>query len=73
MCFITDECSNVTHLVTHMKNQIAADFWGAQLDDPLCSLGELLGRWFGSESSWLKSLLVTLTTLLAVACNLFIL
>lgn len=57
----------------HMKNQIPADFWGAQLDDQLSSLGELLGRWFGPGSSWLKSLLVTLTTLLAVVCNLFIL
>ena len=44
LCLITDECSNVTHLVTRMKNQIAADFWGAQLDDRLSSLGKLLGR-----------------------------
>ena len=43
-----------------MKNQIAA------LNDPLPSRGDLLGRGFGSRSSWLKSLLVTLVMLLAV-------
>ena len=29
-------------------------------------MGDVLGRWFGSETSWLKSLFVTLITLLAV-------
>ena len=29
-------------------------------------MGVVLGRWFGSETSWLKSLFVTLITLLAV-------
>ena len=33
-------------------------------DNPL--MGDVLGRWFGSESPWLKSLFVTLITLLAV-------
>ena len=55
-----DESSNITHLMTHMKNQTVA------LDEPLPSLGDLLGSWFGSGSSWLKYLLVTLTALLAV-------
>lgn len=36
--FIPDESSNITHLMTHRKNYIAA------LDDPLPSLGDLLGR-----------------------------
>ena len=43
-----------------MKNQTIA------LDEPLPSLGDLLQIWFGSGSSSLKYLLVTLTTLLAV-------
>ena len=47
-----------THLMSHMKNQIAA------FDDPFPSLGNLLERWFGPESSWLKSLFVTLIILL---------
>ena len=42
----------------HMKNQIST------FNDPLPSLGDLLERWFGSESSWLKSLFVTLIMLL---------
>ena len=29
-------------------------------------MGNVLGTWFGSESSWLKSLFVTLIMLLAV-------
>ena len=29
-------------------------------------MGDVLGRWFASETSWLKSLFVTLITLLAV-------
>ena len=51
-----DESSNITHLMTHRKNYIAA------LDDPLPSLGDLLGRQFGVGSSWFESLLVTLTS-----------
>ena len=39
--YTTDEPPNVTYLMAHMKNQIAA------LDKPLSSLGDLLGRWFG--------------------------
>ena len=36
-------------------------------------MGAVLGRWFGSESSWLKSLSETLITLLTViTCNVFI-
>ena len=58
--YIPDESSDVTHLMTHMKNQTIA------LDEPLPSLGDLLQIWFGSGSSSLKYLLVTLTTLLAV-------
>ena len=58
--YIRDESFNITHLITHMKNQTVA------LDEPLPSFGDLSGSWFGSGSSWLKSLLVTLTTLLAV-------
>ena len=46
--------------MTHMKNQTVA------LDEPLPSLGDLLRSWFGSGSSSLNYLLVTLTTLLAV-------
>ena len=40
--YVPDESSNVAHLVTHMKNQIAA------LDDPLPSLGDILEKtvWF---------------------------
>ena len=63
--FIPDESSNITHLMTHRKNYIAA------LDDPLPSLGDLLGRWFGHGRAWLKILLVILTTLLAVVICLF--
>ena len=33
-----DASPNVTHLMTHMKTKIAA------FDDPLPSLGDLLGR-----------------------------
>ena len=58
--YIPGESSNATYLMTHMKNQISA------LDDPLPSCGELLGRGFGSGSSWLKFLLVALVILLAV-------
>ena len=47
------ESSKVTHLMSNMENQITA------LDDPLPNLDNLLGRWFGSGSSWFKSLLVT--------------
>ena len=36
--YVPDESSNVTHLMTHMKNQIAA------LDDPLPSLGDVLEK-----------------------------
>ena len=43
-----------------MKIKIAA------LDDPLPSLGDLLGRWFGFGISRFKSLFIILTTLLAV-------
>ena len=40
--YIPEESSEVTHLMTHMKNQIAA------LDDPLPSLGDILEKtvWF---------------------------
>ena len=38
-------------------------------DNPL--MGDVLGRWFGSENSWLKSLFVTLITLLAVLLLIF--
>ena len=65
--YIPGESSNATYLMTYVKNQISA------LDYPLPSCGVLLGRGFGSGNSWLKPLLVTLTTLLAVVCNLFIL
>ena len=58
--YTPDKSSNVTYLMTHLKNQMAA--W----DDPFSNLGDLLGRWFGSGNPWLKSLLVTLITLLAV-------
>ena len=54
--FIPHESSNITHLMTHRKNYIAA------LDDPLPSLGDLLGRQFGVGSSWFEPLLVTLTS-----------
>ena len=53
--FIPDESSNVTCLMTHMKNQIST------LNDPLPSLREMLGRWFDSGGCWLKSLLVIAT------------
>ena len=58
--YIPGESSNATYLMTYVKNQISA------LDDPLPSCGDLLGRGFGSGSSWLKPLLVTLVMLLAV-------
>ena len=29
-------------------------------------MGDVLGRWFGSESSWIKSLFVTLIILLGI-------
>ena len=58
--YTPDESSNVKYLMTHMKNQISS------LDDPLPSLCDTLQRWFGSESSWLKSLFVILIMLLAV-------
>ena len=45
--FKSDVFSNITHLITHMKNQISA------LLDPLPTRGDLLGSWFGSRSSWL--------------------
>ena len=53
--FIPDESSNVTCLMTHMKNQIST------LNDPLPSLSETLGRWFDSGGCWLKSLLMIVT------------
>ena len=46
--------------MTHMKNKIPS------LDDPLPSLCDVLEKWFGSESSWPKSLFVILITILAV-------
>ena len=42
---IPDESSNITHLMTHMKNLISA------LSDLLPSLGGLLRSWFSSQSS----------------------
>ena len=54
------ESSNAKYLMTHMKNQIPS------LDNPLPSLCEVLERWFGSESSWPKSLFVILIRILAV-------
>lgn len=53
--FIPDESSNVTCLMTHVKNQIST------LNDPLPSLSEMLGRWFDSGGCWLKSLLMIVT------------
>ena len=58
--YIPGESSNATYLMTHMKNQIPS------LDNPLPSLCEVLERWFGSESSWPKSLFVILIRILAV-------
>ena len=58
--FISDESSNITRLINHMKNQIFA------LSDPLPSLDDLLEKWFGVGSSWLKHLLITLLMLLAI-------
>ena len=53
--FIPDESPNVTRLMIHMKNQITI------LNDPLPSLREILGRWFGSGGCWVKSLLMIVT------------
>ena len=53
--FIPGESSNVTCLMTHMKNQIST------LNDPLPNLSEMLGRWFDSGGCWLKSLLMIAT------------
>ena len=58
--FISDESSNITCLINHTKNQIFA------LSDSLPSLDDLLEKWFGMGSSWLKYLLITLLMLLAI-------
>ena len=44
--------------MVHLKNQIST------LNDPLPSLREMLGKWFGSRGYWLKSLLMILFLLL---------
>ena len=58
--FIPDESSNTTCLMNHMKNQISA------LSDPFPNPDDLLENWFGVGRSWLKYLLITLLTLLAI-------
>ena len=51
--FKSDGSSNIINLMIHMKTLISA------LPEPLPSLGDLLGNWFDSRSSWLIFLLMS--------------